>query len=145
MTRKMARVVLVSGSRYWGEDSCSVIERELRKLPKGSWVIHGGQRRRHPDSFAEEEIRFTGVDYWADKIAQELRLIRIVVPFVPGMGPAGGPVRNRVMCETIRALGIAGHEVSVLFFHDDIEGSRGTRGCRDIAEEMELRYDVIEG
>ena len=146
MSRRKARVVLVSGSRYWGEERCPTIERELARLPRGSWVIHGAQRRRTPESFEEDgDRRFTGVDYWADRIAQELGLIRVQVPFVPGMGKAGGPVRNAAMCEIAKALEAAGHEVSALFFHDDIERSRGTKDCRSQAERAGLSFNVIQG
>lgn len=140
MARKKARVVLVSGSREWGESQAvPILLRELEQFPSGSWVIHGGQRRRIPGT---EE--FTGVDWWAGEVAKRLRLLQIVVPFYQGIGPGGGPVRNRVMCKIARSLEAQGHEVTALFFHDNIEESRGTKDCRAAAEEMGLRYDVVE-
>lgn len=134
MARKKAPVILVSGSRAWGEERAHVIRRELAQFPKGSWVIHGAQRRRDPDSYASDTPIWFGVDYWADRIAQEIGMLRITVPFAKHLGPAGGPVRNQAMVDIAVALRDAGHEVSGLFFHDDIEGgSRGAKGCRDLA------------
>jgi len=141
----------VSGSRSWAEEMCPVIHRELSKLPRGSWVIHGGQRRRIPETIVKNAAgkivacEYSGVDYWVDKVAQDLGLLRVVLPFVPGTGKAGGPIRNSAMCDIAKGLEMTGHEVSALFFHDDIERSLGTKDCRDKAERAGLKYDTVRG
>jgi hypothetical protein len=137
MTKSKERVVLVSGSRDWGEDRLDVVRRELAHFPAGTWIIHGYQRKRLGDGYS-------GVDWLSDTVAQERGFIRILVPYVRTLGASGGPVRNRAMVDIACALMSVGHSLNVIFFHDNITRSRGTKDCLDAAERMGLMYEIVE-
>jgi hypothetical protein len=146
MAREKARVLLVSGSRYWGTDRKPIVARELGPWPAGSWIVHGAQRRRIPDAveYLGAEQLYTGVDWLADGIARERGFFRVQVPYVDALGKSGGPARNRVMAEIVLALWELRHPVEAILFHDQIEESRGTKNMRGNLERLGIPYRLVE-
>lgn len=114
--------VLVCGDRAWSDRA--PIERELRGLPEGTVVIHGGCR---------------GADRLAGQVASELSF---GVEEFPAewhrYGRAAGPIRNRRMLEE-------GKPDLVLAFHPDLSRSRGTRDMVDRARKAGVEVRVFSG
>lgn len=50
-------------------------------------------------------------------------------------GKLAGPMRNQRMADVAGRLRQVGYEVSVLAFHDDLDGSKGTKGMVRIARD----------
>lgn len=96
--------VVVCGSRFWRD--ASAIRRELRQLPPGSVVLHGGCR---------------GADAIAGQVARELGFEVEVYPAQwRRFGKRAGPIRNAfVLREEKPDL--------VLAFHEDLARSKGTK------------------
>ena len=103
---------LVCGSREWVEQA--PIERELRKLPPGTIIVHGGCR---------------GADNIAGYVAKQLGFEVRPYPVPKGdwqrFGPAAGHIRNQRMLdeEHLKREGID----RVLAFHKDPGLGKGTR------------------
>jgi YspA, cpYpsA-related SLOG family len=100
--------VLICGSRNWS--ARNPIERELRKLPAGSIIVHGAARG--PDTIADE---------LSGKLGFEVRRY----PADWKVGRAAGPIRNSQMLEkehrTDEPLDM------VMAFTEDLENSKGTK------------------
>lgn len=113
-------VVLVCGDRNW--DDYDTIRRELKKLPKGSVIIHGGCR---------------GADKIAGEVAMELGFKVIAFPAEwDKYGKSAETIRNAKMLEEIRP------DV-VLTFHDDLERSKGTKDIAYRAAKEQIMVKVI--
>lgn len=94
--------VIVCGARTW--DDREAIERELRKLPEGSTVIHGGAR---------------GADRLAGEVAEGLGFeVRVCLPNWEGLGRFAGVMRNQFMLDLGPDLVIA--------FARQIQDTKGT-------------------
>jgi hypothetical protein len=113
-------VVLVCGDRNW--DDYDTIRKELKKLPKGSVIVHGDCR---------------GADKIAGEVAMELGLKVIAFPAEWGKyGKSAGPIRNaKVLEETRPDL--------VLAFHDDLENSKGTKDMVYRAAKENIMVKII--
>jgi len=75
--------VIVCGARTW--DNREAVERELRKLPEGTTVIHGDAR---------------GADRQAGEVAEGLGLeVRKYPANWEGLGPNAGRLRNQFMLD----------------------------------------------
>lgn len=96
--------VLVCGDRNWTD--WRAIEAALRDC-KPLVVIHGAAR---------------GADTLAGRAARHLRLIEYPMPADwDKHGRSAGPIRNRAMLDLEPDL--------VLAFHENLDASKGTRGC----------------
>lgn len=142
MAPRKPAILLVSGSRSWEENRRSVVEEALSAFRPGTWLLHGGQKRRVHGS---TPMRWAGVDYLVDMVGIERGWVRIIVPYISGLGNAGGPRRNVVMVVIASALAAQGHEVAVRLFHDNIAESRGTAHMRNVCDQIGLRYEVVTG
>ena len=114
--------VLVCGDRNWR--NMAAIERELRKFPPGTVVIHGAAR---------------GADtlgaFLADKLGFE------VIPFDAKWhiyGKGAGPIRNQQMIDE-------GKPDLVLAFHEDINKSVGTRDMVHRARGHRIKVEIFKG
>lgn len=119
--------VLVTGSRTW--TNWSIIERELKKLPKGTILVHGAA---------------LGADSIAAEIARQLGFERRGFPADwATYGKAAGPIRNSQMLmeehpdvfDVPIDLGLA--------FTLDLERSRGTRDMVRKARRVFIPVEVF--
>jgi hypothetical protein len=53
----------------------------------------------------------------------------LAMPFVDGIGPAGGPIRNGEMVKVLSALRAVGYGTRVYALHDRFDQSKGTKDC----------------
>ena len=122
----MGMKILVCGSRDWADEKA--IERELRKLPPGTTIVHGACP--------------TGADALADKWAMKLGLqIRRYPADWETEGKAAGPKRNAAMVRTEHR---SGDPVTfALAFTTDISRSRGTKDCVERARKAGIRVQVV--
>lgn len=103
--------VLVCGSRYWLEQA--PIERELRKLPEGTVIIHGACR---------------GADNIAGYVAEMLGFeVRPYPAPWDLLGPGAGIVRNQQMLDEEHPDRDGVLIDKVLVFHKDPKLGKGTR------------------
>lgn len=117
--------VLVTGDRNW--TNREVIERELRKLPPGSIVVHGAAR---------------GADSIAGEIARRLGFeVRPYPADWDTHGKAAGPMRNAEMLRREHLL----HSPieKVLAFHSDFENSRGTKDMVTKAIKKSIPWELF--
>lgn len=106
----------------------AAIERELRKLPVGSIIVHGACP--------------TGADMLADKVAMKLGFkIRRYPAEGDTEGRAAGPLRNARM---VREEHRGGEPFDFgLAFTKDLDRSRGTKDCTLRARKAGIRVEVI--
>lgn len=113
--------VLVSGDRNYKK--MDIIERELRKLPRDTVIIHGAAK---------------GADIIAGFVADRLGFK--VIPFGAKWhiyGKGAGPIRNQQMIDE-------GKPELVLAFHDNIDESLGTKDMIERAKKAGIRTILIE-
>lgn len=102
--------VAVTGDRQWGSDRYPTVRLTLEAL-EPAYVILGDAR---------------GVDALAHAACEELDLEHVVeIADWRQYGRGAGPQRNARMLDHQPDL--------VVYFHDDLESSRGTRNCVDQA------------
>lgn len=119
--------VLVTGDRAWTD--YKTIERELKKLPPLSIVIHGGCR---------------GADSLAGLAARRLHLhVRLYAAKWTEQGLAGGPIRNALMLKQEHPDEQGVFIDKVLAFHDDISNSRGTKDMITKATDAGLTIELF--
>lgn len=124
--------VLVTGSRDWTDEKA--IERELKKLPAGSTIVHGACP--------------TGADMLADKVAMKLGLkIRRYPadwndPTLPNP-KAAGPIRNARMVREEHPDKEGVPFDFGLAFTLDLNRARGTKDCTLRARKAGIRVEVI--
>ena len=124
--------VLVTGSHEWVNEKA--IEREFRKLPVGTTIIHGACP--------------TGADALADKAAMKFGFPIRRYPadweaerLATGSPKAAGPKRNSRM---IREEHRSGDPVAfALAFTPDLVRSRGTKDCVERARKVGIRVHII--
>jgi hypothetical protein len=114
--------ILVCGDRHWR--NMAAIERELKKFPPGTVVIHGGLK---------------GADtlgaFVADKLGFE------VIPFDAKWqiyGRGAGPIRNQQMIDE-------GKPDLVLAFHENISESVGTKDMVNRAKGHRIKVEIFKG
>lgn len=115
--------VIVTGDRHakW-DDWRHVVQRaiDIRSDQTRLVVIHGGA---------------TGIDLIAHSIAGDSFLASSVE--VPAQwklhGKSAGPKRNAAMLDILMVLRRHGYDCEVCAFHDDITGSKGTKGMVNMA------------
>lgn len=116
-------LVVVSGSREW-EDKGRIEVAFSKYITENSdnvTIIHGGCR---------------GLDILAKIVAKERGYKVIEVPADwKKYGPSAGPIRNRVMLDMKPDL--------VLFFHDDLKNSKGTKDL--VNEGRRRKLNVVCG
>ena len=114
--------ILICGDRNWRR--MDVIERELKKFPPDTIVIHGACR---------------GADTLGGFVADKLGFK--VIPFPAKWsiyGRGGGVVRNQQMIDD-------GKPDMVLAFHENIGESRGTRDMLNRAKGHRIKIKLVEG
>lgn len=101
--------ILVTGDRKWTD--MGLIRRVLSTASSGSTVIHGGA---------------LGADRLSGAVAAELGLaIECYKADWAQYGRAAGPIRNILMLDQEPDV--------VVYFHENLENSKGTRHCVEIA------------
>jgi hypothetical protein len=113
--------LLVSGDRNWKR--MDIIERELKKFPNDTVVIHGMAR---------------GADTIAAFVAERLGMK--VIPFEAKWhiyGRGAGPIRNQKMLDE-------GKPDMVLAFHENIKESLGTKDMIERAKKARIKVILIE-
>lgn len=118
--------VLVTGSRDWADEKA--IEREFKKLPAGTIIVHGACP--------------TGADAIADKLAMKFGFpIRRYPADWDAEGKSAGPKRNAKM---VRDEHRNGEPISLgLAFTLDLQRSRGTKDCVERARKAGIKVEVI--
>ena len=92
-------IVFTGSRRGWDEDELrTLIAAKLDHVPPGTWIMHGASGM---------------VDHTAGREAARRSLPIFEVPYISGLGKAGGPERNNVMAYAAHSLSIAGHVVQV--------------------------------
>jgi hypothetical protein len=117
--------VLVCGGRNWRD--IIAIERELKKLPKDTLIIHGAAR---------------GADTLAKFVAEKigLKVINDGKGFPAQWkiyGKAAGPIRNQQMLDE-------GKPDLVLAFHENISESRGTKDMVNRARGAGVKVEIFQ-
>jgi hypothetical protein len=117
--------VIVCGDRNWKR--MDIIERELRKLPHDTLIIHGAAR---------------GADTLGKFVAERLGLK--VINDGRGFpadwrryGRGAGPIRNQIMIDE-------GKPDLVLAFHENINDSIGTKDMVSRARRIGLKVIIVE-
>lgn len=118
--------VLVCGSRDW--NNIQSIEKEFKKLPQGSIIIHGACP--------------TGADAIAEKLAMKYGFpIRRYAADWDKEGKSAGPKRNSKM---IKSEHVGGDPITIgLAFTHDLVRSRGTKDCVEKARKAGIKMMVI--
>lgn len=118
--------VIVCGSRDWSDDK--VIEREFKKLPPGTVILHGAGT--------------SGVDFIADKLAMKYGFqIRRYPINEESHGKSAASMRNSKM---IRNEHISGSPISLgLVFTSDLNRSRDVKDCVERARKAGIKMNVI--
>ena len=117
--------VLVCGDRNW--KNVNIIERELRKLPAHTMVIHGAARGADTlGKFVAERIGFKVINDGKGFPADWKRY-----------GKGAGPIRNQQMLDE-------GKPDMVLAFHENINNSRGTKDMVERARKAGLKVIIID-
>lgn len=113
--------ILVCGDRNWRR--MDIIERELKKFPPGTVVIHGAAK---------------GADTLGGFVADKLGFK--VIPFGAKWhmyGRAAGPIRNQVMIDD-------GKPELVLAFHENISESIGTKDMVNRAKGHRIKVEIFK-
>lgn len=113
--------ILVCGDRHWKR--MDIIERELKKFPPGTIVIHGAAK---------------GADTLGGFVADKLGFK--VIPFDAKWkiyGRAAGPIRNQQMIDE-------GKPELVLAFHENISESLGTKDMVNRARGVGIKVEVFK-
>lgn len=92
-------------------------------------LIHGNQR---------------GIDRIAADMAERMGWMVLPMPYIDDLGKAGGPARNREMATVGRSLQRVGYDVTCFAFHDDLEGSKGTRNMVETAKKFGIEVLLYE-
>ncbi|HVE12197.1 MAG TPA: SLOG family protein [Elusimicrobiota bacterium] len=113
--------VVMTGARDWGEAERPRVEAYFAKLAAaGPFVLIEGECR--------------GADLLARRAAEKLGMrVEPVAADWKRLGRAAGPARNRKMIETLSRKRSEGHPTTVVYFHDCLEKSRGTKGTVALA------------
>lgn len=124
--------VLVTGSRDWL--NAAAIEREFRKLPQGTIIVHGACP--------------TGADALADKLAMKFgfQIRRYPANWDdPTLSNprAAGPIRNSRMIRSEHPDKDGVPFDKGLAFTLDLTRSRGTKDCVDRARKAGIRVEVV--
>ena len=117
--------VIVCGDRNWKR--MDIIERELRKLPLDTVIIHGAARGADTlGKFAAERIGLKVINEGKGFPADWKRY-----------GKGAGPIRNQQMIDE-------GKPDMVLAFHDNINESKGTKDMVERARGIGIKVIIID-
>ncbi len=113
--------ILICGDRKWRD--MSVIERELKKFPADTVVIHGAAK---------------GADTLGGFVADKLGFKVLAFPAKWNIyGRAAGPIRNQKMIDD-------GKPDLVLAFHENIDESKGTRDMVNRARSHGVKVEIFK-
>lgn len=84
----------------------------------------------------------------ADKLAGEVGLkLGFIVEVYPAewkkYGKSAGPKRNKQMVDRLVEYKNLGYNIKMFAFHDDIDNSKGTKNCVNIAQKNGIAVDII--
>jgi hypothetical protein len=117
--------VIVCGDRNWKR--MDIIERELRKLPTDTLIIHGAARGADTlGKFVAEKIGLKVINDGKGFPADWKRY-----------GRAAGPIRNQQMIDE-------GKPDMVLAFHDNISESVGTKDMVTRARKARIEVEIFD-
>ena len=121
-------IILITGSRDWCPYLLIWI---LLCLYRPRAIVHGNCK---------------GVDRTADEVAGHIGMSSTPVDAEwDKYGDKAGPIRNKLMIDYISQLAHEGKQILVLAFHQNIESSKGTKGCIKLAESRGLNTILIDG
>ncbi len=113
--------ILVCGDRNWNR--IDIIERELKKFPHGTVVIHGAAR---------------GADTLGGFVADKLGFKVLAFPAKWNIyGRGAGPIRNQQMIDE-------GRPELVLAFHENIDKSLGTKDMVNRSRKAGIKVEIFE-
>ena len=113
--------ILICGDRNWRR--MDVIERELKKFPPGTVVIHGAAK---------------GADTLGGFVADRLGFKVLAFPAKWNIyGRGAGPVRNQQMLDE-------GKPDLVLAFHENLSESKGTRDMVNRAKGTGVKVEIFK-
>jgi hypothetical protein len=118
--------VLVCGSRYWMDQKA--IDRELRKLPPGTIIVHGGAQ---------------GADNIAGYVAELLGFeVRVYPALAHGRTwPSAGPLRNQEMLDVENSPSEPIDKA--LAFHKDPGLGKGTKDMADRLKKAGIPLEIF--
>jgi len=113
-------IVLVTGSRHFPANKAEVIHEALRRLPKGSLIIHGGAKGA--DTLAEYYAKLLALDYKAYPINWEEERAKGYHDWEIGHN------RNQLMLDD-------NPNIEVCYaFHENLQINKPNGGTRDMIE-----------
>lgn len=123
--------ILVTGDRDWPEKDYSRILAYFTKAAEtGPFVLIEGECR--------------GADLQARRAAEALKMPVIPMPADwEKKGKSAGPIRNRAMIDLLIGMRDAGHPAIMVYFHDRLETSRGTKNA--ISQAAKLGITAVNG
>jgi len=107
--------VLICGDREW--ENAKPIKEFIENLPKSTIIIHGAAK---------------GADTIAGRVATSLGMEVKVFPADWSIGKRAGPIRNTQML-------VEGKPDAVVYFHNNLEGSKGTKNMVEQAEKAGVK------
>ena len=118
--------VLVCGSKDWTD--AGAIEREFKKLPAGSTIVHGAG---------------PGAEAIADKLAMKYGFSIKRYSVEEDDGKSSSSNRNSVM---IRSEHVSGNPINLgLAFTSDLSRSRVAKDCVERAKKAGIKVNIISG
>lgn len=126
-------VVIVTGDRYAASDDWDgIISLEIdRYVKENGVVLHGNAR---------------GIDTMVRHFCESLREDVYVQPYPADWnrhGRAAGPIRNEAMLDHLLTAQQRKREIGVLAFHDDLDGSKGTKHMVGIARKAGIPVHIF--
>lgn len=123
------KYILVTGSRDWPEKKYDQIANYFAKQAGiGKFVLIEGECR--------------GADLMARRAAEQLGMEVIPMPITKDdwkrYGHGAGPVRNREMLKLLTKKRADGHPIDVVWFHEHLSASRGTKDAVKQAKKLGL-------
>lgn len=113
--------ILICGDRNWR--NMTIIERELKKFPPGTVVIHGAAK---------------GADTLGGLVADKLGFEVMTFPAKWNIyGRSAGSIRNQVMIDE-------GKPELVLAFHENLSESKGTKDMVNRASGVGIKVEVFK-
>lgn len=129
MSIESKQVILITGAREWSNES--VMRDALNRwkdLGKQVFLIHGECR---------------GADNMAGEISDEYGFTVLSKPAEWNKyGRAAGPIRNAEMVKQAASFKTRGIPTIVLAFHDNLEESKGTKNCVNLAKKTGLQVEI---
>lgn len=123
--------IMVSGAREWAEkDYDRIAAYFAKKAGEGKFILIEGECR--------------GVDLQARRAAEQLGMQVLACPAEWGKyGRAAGPKRNIEMVDLLAAKRKEGYPTIMVYFHDNLEASKGTKHA--VAYAKKQGFEPVNG